>query len=613
MGRSVRPVSVGLKKGTDGGCRCHGFGRRHSFIFFFLMIRRPPRSTLFPYTTLFRSTPRIVTVKRADAEGRYGLDFVLQNSLGPFTVRARDLTTSEQGELTTQVRADGERLALDIILVGRGSIEGIVRRQDGTPLPNASVRAVSGTDPTTKFAGTDQNGFYRIAGMPVGPVAIEVTSTVGSARASGVVPVSGAVARVDVTLFGAALGVVSGVVRFPDGSSAAGMHVTLSEEVSVSGATLGSFRFVDGMVTGAGGTFRFEGVPAGGDLIRRLDNALGLIGDARIIVTDANGANNPVSVVVLLGGTGSVKGQVFERIGATAVPVAGALVAGGTQVVTTDAQGRYSIAAVPIGVRLIEAANPLTGARGSREGSILTAGQMSTGIDIVLEPRARVTGRVISPEGQPVAGQEVRIIISEALSLSGRTFFVRKTQSGADGTYAFDQLEPKEYQLTAVRGNEVANGRARLSKLAPLDVVDLRFIRPTGRVSGRVVDETNLAVAAQVSLKARVPNAAGVLELSAAGTVTSDPDRDFTFGGLFPGPFTASASSFFSPDVATASGVLQEGNPIADNVTLVLSKNTGKLRGCVLAPDGTTIAPVLGTGGVLLPLSVFITSRLLRD
>src|SRR3989337_3565373 len=27
------------------------------FCFFFLMIRRPPRSTLFPYTTLFRSSP----------------------------------------------------------------------------------------------------------------------------------------------------------------------------------------------------------------------------------------------------------------------------------------------------------------------------------------------------------------------------------------------------------------------------------------------------------------------------------------------------------------------------------------------------------------------------
>src|SRR3712207_8915780 len=28
-----------------------------SIFFFFLMIRRPPRSTLFPYTTLFRSLP----------------------------------------------------------------------------------------------------------------------------------------------------------------------------------------------------------------------------------------------------------------------------------------------------------------------------------------------------------------------------------------------------------------------------------------------------------------------------------------------------------------------------------------------------------------------------
>src|ERR1039458_10705443 len=29
------------------------------FVFFFLMIRRPPRSTLFPYTTLFRSLAHI--------------------------------------------------------------------------------------------------------------------------------------------------------------------------------------------------------------------------------------------------------------------------------------------------------------------------------------------------------------------------------------------------------------------------------------------------------------------------------------------------------------------------------------------------------------------------
>src|SRR6266550_5246543 len=31
----------------------------HLCCFFFLMIRRPPRSTLFPYTTLFRSRPAL--------------------------------------------------------------------------------------------------------------------------------------------------------------------------------------------------------------------------------------------------------------------------------------------------------------------------------------------------------------------------------------------------------------------------------------------------------------------------------------------------------------------------------------------------------------------------
>src|ERR1044071_3386015 len=37
--------------------------------FFFLMIRRPPRSTLFPYTTLFRSTSKSIWSASATAAG----------------------------------------------------------------------------------------------------------------------------------------------------------------------------------------------------------------------------------------------------------------------------------------------------------------------------------------------------------------------------------------------------------------------------------------------------------------------------------------------------------------------------------------------------------------
>src|SRR5476651_2786594 len=37
--------------------------------FFFLMIRRPPRSTLFPYTTLFRSVPEKTTYSLVPQKG----------------------------------------------------------------------------------------------------------------------------------------------------------------------------------------------------------------------------------------------------------------------------------------------------------------------------------------------------------------------------------------------------------------------------------------------------------------------------------------------------------------------------------------------------------------
>src|SRR6266404_1232263 len=53
-----------VREFTSGTCQRHRAdahaGRRHySVSFFFLMIRRPPRSTLFPYTTLFRSCRRV--------------------------------------------------------------------------------------------------------------------------------------------------------------------------------------------------------------------------------------------------------------------------------------------------------------------------------------------------------------------------------------------------------------------------------------------------------------------------------------------------------------------------------------------------------------------------
>src|SRR5258707_1742094 len=43
--------------------------RCNLFFFFFLMIRRPPRSTLFPYTTLFRSSGIVDNAKGSSDMG----------------------------------------------------------------------------------------------------------------------------------------------------------------------------------------------------------------------------------------------------------------------------------------------------------------------------------------------------------------------------------------------------------------------------------------------------------------------------------------------------------------------------------------------------------------
>src|SRR3712207_9089692 len=59
--------------------------RCQCLFFFFLMIRRPPRSTLFPYTTLFRS---LMALREAKAQGV--MTIALCNVLGSTIAREAD-------------------------------------------------------------------------------------------------------------------------------------------------------------------------------------------------------------------------------------------------------------------------------------------------------------------------------------------------------------------------------------------------------------------------------------------------------------------------------------------------------------------------------------------
>src|SRR2546430_10112396 len=105
--------------------------------FFFLMIRRPPRSTLFPYTTLFRSDGRDF--------GLPGITLVLKLELlqqsGSFKARGAFANRSEEhtSELQSQsnlvcrlllekkkhttcppsVNSDGQRVTIDLARLAR--------------------------------------------------------------------------------------------------------------------------------------------------------------------------------------------------------------------------------------------------------------------------------------------------------------------------------------------------------------------------------------------------------------------------------------------------------------------------------------------------------------
>src|SRR2546426_12752828 len=110
-----------------------------SLLIFFLMIRRPPRSTLFPYTTLFRS--RTISIQAGGNATLNGSDFYvldgIVNNAGTFDIQADtniflgDCCQTHQFNNTGTLKKSGGS--------GTSSVNGFSVDNDGT------VAALSGT------------------------------------------------------------------------------------------------------------------------------------------------------------------------------------------------------------------------------------------------------------------------------------------------------------------------------------------------------------------------------------------------------------------------------------------------------------------------------------
>src|ERR1043166_7712678 len=95
------------------------------------MIRRPPRSTLFPYTTLFRSGGRIIN------NGSISAQTPRPNS-APYTATKHAVTG-----LTKSVALDGRKhdIACSQIDIGNAATEMTERMKAGVPQANGATMA----------------------------------------------------------------------------------------------------------------------------------------------------------------------------------------------------------------------------------------------------------------------------------------------------------------------------------------------------------------------------------------------------------------------------------------------------------------------------------------
>ena len=163
-----------------------------------------------------------VTRKSTDAEGAYGLDFVPLStcSRGVFKVEAVDPSSGEKGASISRILRDGQRATVDIVLVGRGSIQGTVRDADGVEVAAAFIKVESETDGSAHTAASDQTGFYRIDRIPVGAISVHASGQPGQAWLSSSISASGEVRTLDVTLIDSPASALEGEVLRPDGISA---------------------------------------------------------------------------------------------------------------------------------------------------------------------------------------------------------------------------------------------------------------------------------------------------------------------------------------------------------------------------------------------------------
>ena len=541
----------------------------------------------------FPEGPITVSVKDADSEGRYSFDFVRTLAT---TLEAIDPDSGERGEVHGAVRHHGQRLDLDIILLGTGTIVGRALSPAGVPLRDAVVRVSSLTRFGEVRSGlTDASGAFSIAGVPVGNVTIEAAHTGTNSRTlrASAIPVAGAAVIEELTLVplvqsAVQTGTIAGQVFREDGATpAVGMPVFTNR---------GGLATTD-----AAGAFRIELLPVGEVIVRAIDQAR--LEQATVTTTVV--AETVVTANLrMFGGAGTVRGVVLDADGAA---VAGAQVGGGTTLQVTSATGEFELLNVPLGQRTISALHAPTQSTGSRSVTLTVPNEI-VAVQIVLDARGTIAGRVFDAYGVPVPGQKVFLLGGNTLSAVTDNL----------GGYRFENVPVGHYQVSAFN-SDLSDGNIVSTQLAfrgEVRVANVTF-RGKGRVTGTVfaadgvtplgarvgLSELRVKVGqlrpaenfncfsniqvgdVTVELPQCQPVGIGFVMEPLTRIINNDvASGRFTFDDVLVGPVTVEAANALTPIVMAARDEIPAPGATADLVLRLAP--TSVVGGVVLLPDG---------------------------
>ncbi len=523
---------------------------------------------------LYLNGPGIgLSQKPVSPDGSYGFDYVQRSDRWSFAIRATDRASGAIQELSTRVTEDGEHIKVDLVLRGRGGVEGFVRSLLGEPRPGARVLATSQADlGSFAFAEANGDGFYRASGIVVGPVSVKAVDGTFSGVASGNVYRAGAFARVDVVLNESRGRVQGRVFELVEGVATAPLpdvevYYVLFERDIVAASTR----------TDAAGAYFFDGMPTGGFRILALDRVTSRQATSPLHTLTASGLLE-IDVFLEKEKVGTIQGTVSDAGGA----VSGVVVqAAGRQVVTSPG---FVLANVPVGTHTLSASLPGTN-RAAYATVVVVEGETAN-VALRLSGTGQVVVRVLDSRGAAVAGQRViRLTGSTACAGDALT-------TGADGTVTFDGVGVPGGTFKASRDGDIATGHAFLAREGEEALLTLRFAG-FGAVFGVVSDESGPVFGSDVSLGSLRydPTICEYVLDAKARQVRSDSLGRYRFEKVPVGPVSVTASAGTGTSLpATAKSVLLFDSD-ARELNLTLTDNLGgRLVGRVFLPDGTTPA-----------------------